>query len=221
MSSLSYHNTCLFESDIELLNDGQWLNDKLIGFMFEYYEYERFSTLASTVCLVSPEVTQFIKLTQALEEVRVFLGPLELWRKELIFFAVNNNQSLLTAGGSHWSLLIYERSTSTFHHFDSSGAINDQAANDLAKKCLPTISDGLGNEVMKFESHPDCSQQDNSFDCGIYALCFVEEILSNYQSTRTLNTAPILSNEQPLMKRPEIKNVIRTKIKESSNTSLQ
>ncbi len=33
---LSYHDTCLKESDVALLKGPQWLNDKIISFYFEY-----------------------------------------------------------------------------------------------------------------------------------------------------------------------------------------
>ena len=32
---LSFHDSLLRRSDVELLQEGRWLNDKLIGFMFE------------------------------------------------------------------------------------------------------------------------------------------------------------------------------------------
>lgn len=32
---LSFHDSLLHDSDVLLLNEGQWLNDNLIGFMFE------------------------------------------------------------------------------------------------------------------------------------------------------------------------------------------
>ena len=35
-------------------------------------------------------------------ELRVFLEPLGLQEKQLIVLAVNNNQSVEYAGGSHW-----------------------------------------------------------------------------------------------------------------------
>jgi len=32
---LSYHDTCLKESDVSLLEGPRWLNDKIIAFYFE------------------------------------------------------------------------------------------------------------------------------------------------------------------------------------------
>ena len=32
---LSFYDSLLKKSDVELLNEGQWLNDRMIGFVFE------------------------------------------------------------------------------------------------------------------------------------------------------------------------------------------
>ena len=32
---LSYNNSCLVEDDIRTLDNGAWLNDKIIGFVYE------------------------------------------------------------------------------------------------------------------------------------------------------------------------------------------
>lgn len=38
---LSYHNSCLYTSDINILKkDTEWLNDRIISFYFEYLENE-------------------------------------------------------------------------------------------------------------------------------------------------------------------------------------
>ena len=33
---LSFHDSLLRESDLSLLQEGRWLNDRLIGFVFEW-----------------------------------------------------------------------------------------------------------------------------------------------------------------------------------------
>lgn len=33
---LTYKDTTLFKDDLELLRDGNWINDKIISFYFEY-----------------------------------------------------------------------------------------------------------------------------------------------------------------------------------------
>lgn len=41
---LTYKDTTLFKEDVYLLNDGNWLNDKIISFYFEYVRFKDFKT---------------------------------------------------------------------------------------------------------------------------------------------------------------------------------
>ena len=79
---LSFHDSLLRQSDVQLLDGSNWLNDKIIGFYFEYgtpflqplhescpvhlphryLEYVVFREFSDRVCFVTPDVTQFIKL---------------------------------------------------------------------------------------------------------------------------------------------------------------
>ena len=65
-----------------------WLNDRLIGFYFEFLHQRKFES-SSRVCFISPEVSQFLKLASAVE-IPVFLDPLHLEEKETVLMAVNN-----------------------------------------------------------------------------------------------------------------------------------
>lgn len=172
-SVLSYGNTCLNTQDIRLLNDGEWLNDKLIGFMFEFFENTLTTKTNSKVIYVSPEVTQFIKLAQEPQEVGLFLEPLNAKESEIIIFAVNNHNSGSTSGGTHWSLLIFDNNTGIYHHYDSAGKLNENNAICLMKKSYRHINAKL-NRQQQFKSHLDCTQQRNSYDCGMYVIFFVE-----------------------------------------------
>jgi sentrin-specific protease 8 len=40
---LSYHDSCLYESDVDILkSNSAWLNDRIISFYFEYLQYDVF-----------------------------------------------------------------------------------------------------------------------------------------------------------------------------------
>jgi hypothetical protein len=85
---LSMGDALIRESDLNLLNGPFWLNDRIIGFYFEYLHLKKFES-SSGVCFISPEVSQFLKLSN-FEEIPIFLEPLELERKDVILLAVNN-----------------------------------------------------------------------------------------------------------------------------------
>ena len=94
------------EEDILLLRPGHWLNDQLIGIIFELSEQETFA--GSGIAFIGPEVTQFMKLSPV-AELASCLEPLGLSSKQAVIWAVNNCASLDAPGGSHWSLLVFVR----------------------------------------------------------------------------------------------------------------
>ena len=94
--------------ELRVLHSGpHWLNDRLIGFYFEFLHQRKFES-SSRVCFISPEVSQFLKLASAVE-IPVFLDPLHLEEKETVLMVVNNASDPSQPGGSHWSLLIFTR----------------------------------------------------------------------------------------------------------------
>lgn len=137
---LSFHSILLHQSDIHLLNGPYWLNDTIISFYFEYLEKKTFKN-AKELLFVSPEVTQCIKMVQE-DEIATFLEPLEISKKQFVFFALNDNDTPDMAGGSHWSLLVYSKPEACFYHLDSSYVSNHKAAWELASHLIPYLSKG-------------------------------------------------------------------------------
>ncbi|XP_078597093.1 sentrin-specific protease 8-like [Branchiostoma floridae x Branchiostoma japonicum] len=164
---LSFHDSCLLKSDVKLLQPPNWLNDKIIGFAFEYFERVQFQDFSSDVTFISPDVTQFIKYSQG-DDLAPFLEPLELSSKKLVFLAVNDNANLESTGGSHWSLLLYRRDVAEFQHYDSAhGSGNSAPAKLLAKRVQPFL--GQSSNITFKEV--DAPLQQNSYDCGVYVIC--------------------------------------------------
>jgi len=150
------------EEDLFLLKPGMWLNDQLIGIIFELSEQETFAGL--DIAFVGPEVTQFMKVSPSTELVAC-LEPLGLSSKKAVMWAVNNCASLDAPGGSHWSLLVYERKSQTFYHLDSSTGMNNLVAKELAKKAAKLVE---AEQVSVVEM--EVEQQTNGHDCGVFLL---------------------------------------------------
>ncbi|XP_047122313.1 sentrin-specific protease 8 isoform X1 [Hydra vulgaris] len=180
MSIISYHNSYLESDDIHLLSNKEWLNDRIISFMFEYFEHEMFNDLSQEIGFVSPEVSQFVKLVKTSEEVAIFLEPLELSKKKLIFFVVNNNESPLASGGTHWSLLVIWNGI--FYHYDSAHTFNLRNAEILAHKIFSSIESSASFQFVNV----DCPQQSNSYDCGIYVIVYCENLCQSYRRNKSL-----------------------------------
>ncbi|XP_058117902.1 sentrin-specific protease 8 [Anopheles ziemanni] len=167
--ALSYHESCLRSSDVDLLKGPYWLNDQIISFYFEYLENEIFENDADLL-FVSPEVTQCIRMVSA-EEVGIFLDPLRAQDRSFLFFALNDNVVADQAGGSHWSLLVFSRPEKTFYHFDSSRTANSEHARHL----VAILKRALHCPEAQMRSG-ECLQQSNGYDCGVHVLCTVDTV---------------------------------------------
>ena len=95
---LSYEDSIIYDSDFKLLDSGNWLNDRLISFVYEYLERETFKD--SSVCsFVNPSTVQYLKLCENLQEAEAcFMEPLGLKLKEVVFFPLNSNLDKNSAG---------------------------------------------------------------------------------------------------------------------------
>lgn len=172
---LDYHDSLLYESDVKLLQSSQWLNDKIIGFIYEYFENEKYKEIfkKNLVACLNPSVVQLIKLTQDTNEaILCFMDPLKLNTKKYILIPINDNSSE-NIGGSHWSLLLIERNSKVAYHFDSFGSSNKFIAQGLYQKFKHYF------ECEKFEEFSKTPQQTNTFDCGMYLVAFSEAILKS------------------------------------------
>ncbi|KAL9959534.1 hypothetical protein ACROYT_G032864 [Oculina patagonica] len=159
--------------------------------------------ISDDVVFISPDVTQFVKLGQGIE-IGIFLEPLNLPSQKLVFFAVNDNESKLSAGGSHWSLLMYNRQTNSFHHYDSSSSYNTSAARSLAKNVEPFLT---AKENPSFVEDR-CPQQQNSYDCGIYVICITEELCKTFLGKAETLLSDTVTVEDVRRKRKALKELI-------------
>jgi len=199
---LSYHDSLVRECDFKLLDSPNWLNDTIIGFCFEYFTNDKFVNLPFT--FISPEVTQFMKFCGA-EELEIFLEPLELLTKEIVFLAVNDNSDVEKTGGSHWSLLAYCRKGNKFQHYDSSNGSNEKYARQLSKKMWRYL--GVGNEPS-FTEMPVVPQQTNSHDCGVYVICVAAHLGSHHSGENIGNMSDVITPNFVKKKRQEVKELI-------------
>lgn len=163
---LSYHDSLIHESDLRLLEGRNWLNDSLISFWFEHLQHELFEGM-TRLLFVSPEVTQLVKMGDA-RELPIFLDPLEARFKDYIFLAVNDNSSVISSGGSHWSLLVYSKFDRKWYHYDSQRGSNHRDARCLVHR----INTYLERELPAPLVDANCTQQDNSYDCGAFVMIY-------------------------------------------------
>jgi len=208
--ALNFHDSLLRRSDVALLKEGCWLNDQLIGFAFEYFQHKLYPSLDKKVVFISPEVTQFIKMSSE-DELPIFLEPLDLSSKDIIFLALNDSETIDAAGsGSHWSLLVFCRHLNACAHFDSANSYNYSAARKLTKKLgLFVKTDNTSVNFME----GFISQQTNGSDCGVYTITAAENIckyLSSVSASSNLDIPLRIDVDPPSItkKRKELEDII-------------
>ncbi|KAF6208548.1 hypothetical protein GE061_017006 [Apolygus lucorum] len=199
---LSFHDSLLYESDVELLDGPYWLNDSIIGFYMEYIEKEVYTDLG--IAFLRPEITQCLKLSPP-SELPLFLDPLNFKDKSLAVMPLNDCDNPSTVGGSHWSLLTYSKNDDCFYHLDSSQGSNAQQARILAGK----VSNYLGGPDEPSYRAPSSLQQSNSYDCGVFVLCNMDNVIKHFLRNGTLENLEHIKLQDVLRKRPEVKALIR------------
>lgn len=200
---LSYKDSLLRESDVNLLRGPHWLNDTLISFYFEYLGHELFPH-NSALLFVPPEVTQCIKIMPS-SEIGVMLEPLvQPTNKQFIFFALNDNEFTDSSGGTHWSLLVLSRPEKMIFHYDSSRGSNESHAHCLAEKLLRYFS----LPVLGRTHEINCLQQNNGYDCGVHLLCNAEEAAHHCTQFYRIMGCPKIETDTVLRKRNDILLII-------------
>ncbi|KAJ8669082.1 hypothetical protein QAD02_000341 [Eretmocerus hayati] len=169
-SVLSYHDCLLRQEDLHLLNGPFWLNDALIGFYFEYLQH-KYEDSKSKMLFLSPELTQLLKLTDS-HEYGTFLDPISAKNMDYIFFPVNDCSSRESAGGSHWTLMVFSKPERTCFYFDSSSSSNTAAEADFSKGIMSYLLENGNGQFVEVK----CPQQKNGYDCGLFVLCFTDVI---------------------------------------------
>lgn len=201
---LSYHESLLRRSDVAILTGPNWLNDQIISFYLEYLEHERFSAHKDTILFVSPEVTQCLKMLPK-NEMSIFLDPLGAVDKSFVFFPLNDHHHD-SAGGTHWSLVVYSRPQQKFFYIDSAKGSNWSTSKRFAENVWEAL--GCDGDLITLDNVP-CFQQENSYDCGIFVLFNVEKVAEHAARFGNLNDLTELTEgERPIRQREEIFRLI-------------
>lgn len=202
---LTFHGITLKEADIDILRGKYWLNDQIIAFYFQFLESHTYRRYAQDFLFVSPQVTQLLKMIERrVEEAKCLLDPLHPHTKKFLFFPVNNNEDE-GPGGTHWNLLVYSKPENTFYSFDSHNNYNNFAT----AKIVDVLRVILKCPTAYFISCPS-AQQRNMYDCGIYVICNVENIINHIISDGTLRHVSQLNYDCVVEKRSEILRMIES-----------
>ncbi|XP_054156223.1 sentrin-specific protease 8-like [Oppia nitens] len=187
---LSYYDTCLRTSEVNLLKGNKWLNDNVIGFWFDYLENDLYSDVSDHIAFLSPNVVHFIKSSgnkHNTEAVAEMLASMVLPDKQLVLIPVNDSSVYQKeTSGSHWSLLVFNKHRQSFEHYDShTGSINRSHAEHIVSILTPIVMAGNGDggnqkppaaDLELDLQEMECTQQDNNYDCGVHLICNAEAV---------------------------------------------
>jgi sentrin-specific protease 8 len=201
---LSFGDSLLRRSDFDLLTAPNWINDKIIGFCFEYFEREQFNHSADRISLISPSVAQFMRFA-SVEDLLVVLEPLHLPSKQYVFVPINDNPDTERVGGTHWSLLVYVRSKQEFQHFDSYRCSNQTVGRKFVDKLQPFVQ--APRSKIKFVEM-ECPQQENSCDCGVYVIAMAEHLIKEFCECFSVGVTEAVNQETVRRKRKQIQDLI-------------
>lgn len=129
------------------------------------------------------------------EHLAQILGTLatDLAACDLIFLPVNDHADAQSAGGSHWSVLVFVRGNTNeadgknaaehqLHrllHFDSLG-YNLDVARAVAPKFLPLILPYSNRDVFPKVEDGHSARQNNGCDCGVYVLANTRQFCASW-----------------------------------------
>lgn len=174
---LSYNDVVLRRSDLDILSGPYFLNDRIIEF---YFSFLSSCYPSEDILLAPPSIAFWISNCPDTESLKDFLQPLNLFSKKLVILPVNNNDDVtVSEGGSHWSLLAFERNANVFVHHDSYGGINSRHAKRLYKAIAGYMGTDDHCKYLEWDKTP---QQVNGYDCGLYVAAIAKAICSWYGS---------------------------------------
>ena len=171
--AVSLGDVFLRPTEILLIHAPNWLPDTVIAFWVEHATLIKYKPIMQNVVLLPPSICFLLAQSQP-DQVPDILKSLHIQGKDYILFPTNDHSSITTAGGSHWSLLVFERKSGKFRHYDSSqGRSSRLAATRLFRQVHETLAPGIATSLSQVDLMP---QQENGYDCGIYVLKMMDLI---------------------------------------------
>ena len=162
-SSQTLNKTKVDDQNDVFIPDCRWLTDTDINNVFIYLK-EIYDINQRNILLMDPIIATLIRANGI--GAKSHLDALKINTFDFIAIPVNNCDPLVNQG-SHWSLLIYDKSNDAFFHFDSVSGINQSYCHQIISNLAVYLS--ITNHSF---SEIKCATQFNSYDCGIYLIHF-------------------------------------------------
>ncbi len=172
MALVSFHESSLYPDDLKAIKGG-WLTSNAIDFYFCFLQHKKHK-LGGDVALLAPATMFLINMASDEEEAQEMVASFNLPAARLVLAPLNNQSNMVLGDGTHWSLLVYDRKTDQFVHYDSSRRLNLRVAVAAAAHLRPLVKAGSA----EVHEAPEAPQQDNGRDCGVFVCVNADKILA-------------------------------------------
>lgn len=195
-----FKDTEVYIDDFKSLRGKSWLNDRIIHMYGRIVESKH-----KDVFFIPPCTVQFIRFKSA-SEVNSVIKSWNLSTFSMVFIPFTNSESARDPG-NHWSLLVwFPKNGNKFFHCDSYQDIpelsrsSQRSAVSIVNK-LTRLCKLKKSKILR----PKVPQQDNSYDCGLYLLAYIDFLVEK----RTFNG---MENEITHEKIAEMRSAIERRI---------
>jgi sentrin-specific protease 8 len=188
----------LSQSDAEILQHGGWLTSDIFTFAFAllcnkdgWLTHDQFS-------FINP-LNIMMLMHGDDEDAACVVEDLALMSKDFLFIPLNDADATnARERGTHWRLLVFCKSTNTFHLYDSSsrstGGSNFGFQTDALVARLSSFLISSGSRCQKIQE--PCPQQVNGYDCGMYVISLVQFLCSSFSSVDLRKEACAVGNAE-------------------------
>jgi len=203
---VNYHDALIYQSDLNLLDEGQWVNDACINFGMTHLAVRHEGNCQDGGSVIrmkflDPSVVSYFMHQLCLsdeDDIDELCNLYSMWglsaakstpeqmtsgdyQTLVLFIAVNDNNSTgFGSGCNHWSFLlaVIVNGKHFFFHFDSSAGYNQQSAIAVSKRIRDIIMVGSNEQSIDDVDVIECRvpQQVNGYDCGLHTLVTAEVV---------------------------------------------
>ncbi|KAF7703898.1 Sentrin-specific protease [Cucumispora dikerogammari] len=175
-TEIHYKHMVVEKKDIRKLLPKQWLNDTLINFYMEMLKDYYASCNNRRVYVFTTFF--FTKLCSDFDNTVELYPEINLTEYELLIFPIHKN--------AHWTVLIYGMKNNKLEYYDSLGG----KLGDNELKRIRNFLFMLGQKSgfcapIKLNLSVPCTQQTNSYDCGVFICYFVKYKLLGFTARIT------------------------------------
>jgi sentrin-specific protease 8 len=142
--------------------------------------------------------------------------PPNLDKSQAIFIPINDGKPNIANSGSHWSLLVYLRATSTFYYYDSLHNANIMSARLTARRLTPLLGLGYYPQFISMWT----PAQPNGADCGVCVIAITDFLVDKILSVRGARVNPgqlMQISPEDLPPTRKVRKGLRTMAKEISS----